>query len=288
PPQWQATGDRNIWYLNEIDDVIAKDIANPISWKGMTFYPKDLGTQWHQVWHGDKMVSDVLDDLLTANVMYYVDELVKCAGGSFFLPKRWVISSGEMFAIGHSVNDAPNGFIVKEETLTCLLVSLFVENYLSVVEKNAGVCPPFTCNDHLIYSVPIIVFIDDISGNKSKQWNKHFSCYMSNGALPHEKLDQEFHVHFVATSPSASPLEVTQRVHKAIEKAFDEPIASWDCKLKEEVLLWLFGLFFAGNNPMHAELSSFIGLNSNYFCQTCKVGGTQKHKQTDTGFYGPG
>ncbi|KAL4078576.1 hypothetical protein V8B97DRAFT_2020988 [Scleroderma yunnanense] len=138
-------------------------------------------------------------------------------------------------------------------------------------------------SDHLVYSVPIIVFIDDISGNKSKQWNKHFSCYMSNGALPHEKLDQEFHVHFVATSPSASPLEVTQRVHKAIEKAFDEPIASWDCKLKEEVLLWPFGLFFAGNNPMHAELSSFTGLNSNYFCQTCKVGGTQKHKQTDTG-----
>jgi len=37
--------------------------------------------------------------------------------------------------------------------------------------------------DHLVYSVPIIVFIDDVSGNKSKQWNKHFSCYMLNGAF---------------------------------------------------------------------------------------------------------
>jgi len=33
---------------------------------------------------------------------------------------------------------------MKEDMLTRLLVSSFVENYLSVVEKNAGVCPPFT------------------------------------------------------------------------------------------------------------------------------------------------
>jgi len=67
-------------------------------------------------------------------------------------------------------------------------------------------------------------------------------------------------------------------------KAFDEPIASWDCKMKEEVLLRPFGLLFAGDNPMQAELSSSAGLNSNYFCRTCKVGGTHKHKQSDTGF----
>jgi hypothetical protein len=30
----------------------------------------------------------------------------------------------------------------------------------------------------LIYSIPLTIFIDDVSGNKSKQWNKHFSCYM--------------------------------------------------------------------------------------------------------------
>jgi len=78
----------------------------------MTFYPEDIGTQHYQVWHGDKMVSDVPDNLLTANVrscgvMYYVNELVKCASGSWFLPKRWVISGGEMIVIGHPVDDAP-------------------------------------------------------------------------------------------------------------------------------------------------------------------------------------
>jgi len=68
-----------------------------------------------------------------------------------------------------------------------------------------------------VYSIPLVLFIDDVSGNKSKQWNKHYSCYMSNGAIPREKLEQEFHVRFVATSPHATPLEIMQGVRSSIE-----------------------------------------------------------------------
>src|ERR1700683_5427022 len=71
--------------------------------------------------------------------------------------------------------------------------------------------------ERMVYSVPLIVFIDDVSGNRSKQWNKHFSCYMSNGALPCTKLESEFHVRFVATSPHATPLEIMQGVRASIE-----------------------------------------------------------------------
>lgn len=73
----------------------------------------------------------------------------------------------------------------------------------------AGTCP--------VYSIPIIIFIDDVSGNISKQWNKHWACYLSNGSLPREKLMQEFHVRFVATSPHASPLEIMHGVRESIE-----------------------------------------------------------------------
>jgi hypothetical protein len=68
-----------------------------------------------------------------------------------------------------------------------------------------------------VYSVPIIIFIDDVSGNKSKQWNKHYACYMSNGSLPREKLSEEFHVRFVAASPNATPLEIMQGVRTLTE-----------------------------------------------------------------------
>ncbi|KAJ7494095.1 hypothetical protein FB451DRAFT_1336039 [Mycena latifolia] len=133
----------------------------------------------------------------------------------------------------------------------------------------------------MVYSIPLAVFIDDVSGNKSKQWNKHFSCYMSNGALPRTKLEQEFHVRFVATSPFASPLEIMQGVRASIEETFAEPVVAWDCEAKEEVLLRPYSLLFAGDNPMHAELCSCAGLNTNFFCRTCKAGGTREWKQSN-------
>ncbi|KAJ7460180.1 hypothetical protein FB451DRAFT_1045417, partial [Mycena latifolia] len=136
----------------------------------------------------------------------------------------------------------------------------------------------------MVYSIPLAIFIDDVSGNKSKQWNKHFSCYMSNGALPRTKLENEFHVRFVGTSPFASPLEIMQGVRGSIEEAFAEPVVAWDCEAKEEVLLRPYGLLFAGDNPMQAELCSCAGLNTNFFCRTCQAGGTREWKQSNDGF----
>ncbi|KAJ6625266.1 hypothetical protein B0H10DRAFT_2161888 [Mycena sp. CBHHK59/15] len=136
----------------------------------------------------------------------------------------------------------------------------------------------------MVYSIPLAVFIDDVSGNKSKQWNKHFSCYMSNGALPRTKLENEYHVRFVATSPFASPLEIMQGVRASIKEAFAEPVVAWDCEAKEEVLLHPYALLFVGDNPMQAELCSCAGLNTNFFCRTCQAGGTREWKQSNEGF----
>ena len=43
-------------------------------------------------------------------------------------------------------------------------------------------------------------------------------------------------------------------------------------------------IFTASDNPMHAEQTSHCGLNSNYFCCTCHVGGTKAYKKSDEGF----
>ncbi|KAJ7674195.1 hypothetical protein B0H17DRAFT_946753 [Mycena rosella] len=141
-----------------------------------------------------------------------------------------------------------------------------------------------TAVSRLVYSIPLIIFIDNVSGNKSKQWNKHFSCYMSNRAISCTKLENEFHVRFVAMSPFASPLEIMQGVRASIEKTFADPVPAWDCEAKEEVLLRSYGLLFAGDNPMQAELCSCVGLNSNFFCRTCQAGGTREWKQSTEGF----
>ena len=59
---------------------------------------------------------------------------------------------------------------------------------------------------HMVYAIPLIIFMDDVSGNISKQWNKHHTVYMhhavymSNANLPHEMLEKEFSVHFITSS----------------------------------------------------------------------------------------
>jgi len=68
-------------------------MSNPFTRSGMTLYPEDAGNQLGEVWHGDKMLRDIPDHLLSPTIrhngtIYYVNELVQCSDGSWFLPKR--------------------------------------------------------------------------------------------------------------------------------------------------------------------------------------------------------
>ncbi|KAI9457503.1 hypothetical protein HD554DRAFT_2030027 [Boletus coccyginus] len=136
----------------------------------------------------------------------------------------------------------------------------------------------------MIYTVPLIVFMDDVSGNVSKQWNKHHVVYVSNGLLPRQMLEQEFTIRFVTGSPHAAPMELMQGVKDSIQKAADNPIMAFDIKYEEEVMLIPYSLIITGDNPMQAEECSHGGLKCNYLCRTCKVGGTNAEKKSDKGY----
>ncbi|KAF8834899.1 hypothetical protein BDN67DRAFT_914006 [Paxillus ammoniavirescens] len=136
----------------------------------------------------------------------------------------------------------------------------------------------------MVLTVPLIIFMDDVSGNISKHWNKHHVVYMSNALIPHEMVEKEFCVRFVSSSPHATPLEPMQGVKDSIQKATNNPVIAFDVKYQEEVMLIPYDLFVAGDNPMQAEECSHGGLKCNYFCRTCKVGGTNTEKTSDEGY----
>lgn len=67
-------------------------------------------------------------------------------------------------------------------------------------------------------------------------------------------------------------------------KAAESGVIAWDCRNNEEVMLCPYGLLWAGDNPMQAKECCQTGLSCNYFCGTCKVGGTKQYKSSEEGF----
>jgi len=71
-------------------------------------------------------------------------------------------------------------------------------------------------NGRMVYGIPLIIFLDDVSGNISKQWNKHHAIYMSNALLPRQVIEKEFCTRFVTSSPHATPMELVKALKDSI------------------------------------------------------------------------
>ena len=71
--------------------------------------------------------------------------------------------------------------------------------------------------DKDLYVVMLPIWADDVSGNKSKQYNKHINIYSTNGCLPGRLLQQEYFINFISTSPNATSPEQLSAIKQQIE-----------------------------------------------------------------------
>ncbi|KAI0345233.1 hypothetical protein BDW22DRAFT_1470253, partial [Trametopsis cervina] len=312
PTQKFTSKSGNIFYINDIGHAIAKDYANPLTRHAMQDFPEDCEGYASEIWHGEKALLEGPHGIVTPAVrvngqIYFTKELVLLDLDEYFIPERFYadhrhpsqrsqdIREENLMAIGMM-----HGFVVQEEK-TIVPTSSFRKPF-DQLEKSlstqahlgfagtahfANSMPhPMRAraNGRMCYSVPLIIFMDDVSGNVSKQWNKHHVVYMSNANLPRQMVEKEFCVRFVSSSPHATPMELMEAVRDSINAAAETGIPTWDCKYDEEVLLLPYGLLFAGDNPMQAEECSHVGLNANLFCRTCNAGGNKAEKSSFEGY----
>ncbi|KAJ7799762.1 hypothetical protein B0H14DRAFT_3491320 [Mycena olivaceomarginata] len=107
---------------------------------------------------------------------------------------------------------------------------------------------------------------------------------MTHENLPRELHQQEFHVHFVSTSPNASASEQFQEFKTAAEATHTDPVEVHD-EFGEASCFCLYVNAGASDNPMQSEVACHIGGKGNFYCRKCGVGGTQQEKATNEGYH---
>ncbi|KAH9022937.1 hypothetical protein EDB84DRAFT_1241512, partial [Lactarius hengduanensis] len=299
-----TSGAGNNLYMQDIPHMIAEDYANPITRLAIWDYPIDGNGGASQIFHGLKML-DASSALVVPTVcvddrIFFVNELLQNQDRTYFIPERFFYRLPEDANLSRlrALTSSNAHIWTSCSTGESLCVGLQVRLMVAYIPMLTCICPGSSseygyhmphplrtkANGRMVYTVPVILFMDDASANISKQWNKHIVVYLSNAGLPREMLDKEFCIKFVTSSPNASPMELMRAVRDSIDKALDSPVATFDCKTKEEVLIIPYLIFTASDNPMHAEQTSQCGLNANFFCRTCDVGGTKAQKKSEEGF----
>ncbi|KAJ6632334.1 hypothetical protein B0H10DRAFT_1901754 [Mycena sp. CBHHK59/15] len=301
----------NIFHMNDPRTLIAKDWANPETRKFIHVYPEipEDGVI-REIWHAQKWRKDMDLDLLSPmydakhlQAHFYVNELARLKSGEFVIPIRWLKFRNHICADAFVVEIDSSGIATVIDGHTILISSAdLTANYLDLEDEH---CIPkwsegtfksghpdrmpnpkrALAGGDPLYSSFIDYFGDDVSGNRSKSWNKHWNAYMTHRNLPRALLQQEFHVHFVSTSPHASITEQFTVFKSIVQQTHKEPVRVRDAETQETTRFCIHANAGPSDNPMQSEISGHIGAKGNFFCRKCEAGGSEKDKETNECFH---
>jgi len=135
-------------------------------------------------------------------------------------------------------------------------------------------------NEEELYVIMVPLWCDNVSGNRSKQYNKHINMYMANSNLPGWLLQQDYFVRFVATSPNATSPEPFLAVMADINSetyflvislltpvfvraTHSNPIQCFKADTHSLVRVILRVPSLPADNPQQSEEASHMGGNAN-------------------------
>ncbi|KAF8914285.1 hypothetical protein CPB84DRAFT_1811643 [Gymnopilus junonius] len=289
----------NVYSMNDPRTLVAMDWANPTVCDHIHRYPViPPDGIISEVYHAQKWQKDVDRHTLSpmydaGNCHYYIDELACLKGGKFIIPVRWLEDSNRnVFADAYTVTLDDQGIAnVDDNNLILVKVSDLQDNFLDLMDLHllpiwnsqtieSGHPTRMPNPDRALaegdplYTSWIDIFGDDVSGNRSKSWNKHWNTYI------------KFHTHFVSTSPVASIPEQFHGIKQVIKSTHMDPVKVRHGTSGVQVRVKIYVNSGPGDNPAQSEVCGHIGGNGNHPCRKCLVGGTQQAKETDAGFCG--
>lgn len=107
-----------------------------------------------------------------------------------------------------------------------------------------------------LFTVWMPFWADDVSGARSKQYQKHINVYTTNANLPGQLLQQEYFVRFVSTSPNAGALEQLKVVTEQVKFVLST-IIIYETNLPEDLRTYSL---FAATMPKPVDLVGSVFL----------------------------
>ncbi|CAD6891577.1 unnamed protein product [Tilletia caries] len=246
----------NIFYVAPIATAIRRAFGDPSTRPHMRFTPSETGhfkaffdasrlgigcpTTYRQpVVHTDD------------NTPIWLDE-VAANGTQLFVPRQWYRGKDDrLYGRGNRCERAGVGFQMTDH---------IVDHPVATLKAVRGI-------------------IHDLSGNKSKKWGALSALSYQFANLPAEQLCEERSILHFSISNDATALEMMDAFVKEIETHHTTAIRVWDCELQSEVDVLVRPVCLVADNPMHAILSSNIGMLGAKPCRVCTWGGTKVWKQ---------
>ena len=117
---------------------------------------------------------------------------------------------------------------------------------------------------------PLILYTDDFSGNKSRQWSK-FDCWaLLLAGLPKEENSQFKNIHLIATSNRVTFLDMAGSIVDELI-LLEDGITMYDSFIEQEVLVVAPVFCFLCDNPRHSELINHLTGSPRKYCRMCEV-----------------
>ncbi|KAJ7183079.1 hypothetical protein B0H12DRAFT_1040514, partial [Mycena haematopus] len=275
-----------------------RDFANPLVVPHMHFYPEENDGPISETYQAERWLeytpSQLTPMFSKGFKRFWIEELARLRNGTFVIPHTLIIRNGILTSDASVVVQTVDGhWQCTEEEITVAADELeldymditaeFGEQLIWVDHTTVPDMPnqmrKLVDDDEDLYVVMVSPWADDVSGNKSKQYNKHMNMYTGNGCLPGRLLQQEFNI---STSPHASSAEQFATFRDHVNSTEKNPLKCYNAATKRRCRCILRTPGLPADNPQQSEESCHMGSNANFPCRKCKWGGTTVEKESDT------
>ncbi len=124
-----------------------------------------------------------------------------------------------------------------------------------------------------VVMLPIVLFTDDTTGNRSKQWNKFDYWSLRIAGLPNNINNQLHNIHFLSCSNKCNVLDMAEPLVNDLMELESNGIIASDGFLDCDMLLVAPVMAVLADNPRHSEIMSHLGPLSKKYCRMCMVCG---------------